>query len=251
MSIQIGVFQFSPSTLPTLAVTLLLVVFLSLGTWQLNRADEKRAILDDFKHSARQSTAELSLPVEEPERWRYRKVRISGRFDNDRQFLLDNQVNRGQVGVNVLTPLKLSYKEQAVLVDRGWLPLGGDRSSKPDIDVTSESVNLTGTVYVPYKQAFHLGGLDDDNRFGWPRLIQYLDFDELSERLGYPLAPLTIRLDPSSSHGYRRNSQPVPPITPDTHTAYAMQWFTLAGVSIIIYIALGLKKTETDEHRDA
>ncbi len=250
MSIQIGVFQFSPSVLPTVALALLLVLFLSLGTWQLNRADEKRTILHDYEHSARQSTGELTLPIADPEKWRYRKVRVSGRFDNDRQLLLDNQVNRGQVGVNVLTPLKLPYKEQAVLVDRGWLPLGSDRSRLPDIDVITEPIALTGTVYVPYKQAFHLGGIDDDDRFGWPRLIQYLDFNEISERLGYRVAPLTIRLDPSSPHGYRRNWQPVP-IKPDTHTAYAMQWFTLAGVSIIIYFALSLKRTEPQDHRNA
>lgn len=251
MSIKLGTFHFSPSTLPTLTVAFLLVVFLCLGTWQLNRADEKRAMLKDFERSARQSPAELILPVEEPENWRYRKVSISGRFDHDRQFLLDNQVNRGQVGVNVMTPLKLQYQQQAVLVDRGWLPLSRNRANLPDIDVTSKPVNLTGRVYVPYKKAFHLGELDEEDRFGWPRLVQYLDFEELSDRLGYAVAPLTIRLDPSSPYGYRRNWPTAPPISPDTHTAYAMQWFTLAGVSVIIYIALGLKKTEMREHHDA
>ncbi|MCP4409547.1 MAG: SURF1 family protein [Gammaproteobacteria bacterium] len=241
MSIQIGDFRFTPSVLPTIAGGSLLVLFLSLGNWQLDRADEKRTILQTYQQRIQQTAGELSLPIIEPEQWRYRKVRLSGRFDNERQLLLDNQVSRGQVGLNVLTPFKLRYQEQIVLIDRGWLPLGNDRSQLPDIKVTAEVVTLEGTIYTPYKKGLRLGELDERNAHSWPRLIQYLDFDEISQRLGYPIAPLTIRLDPASSLGYHREWPPIP-ITPDTHTAYAIQWFTLAGVLIIIYLTLSLKR---------
>ena len=143
----------------------------------------------------------------------------------------------------MLTPLKLLYKEQAVLIDRGWIPMNADRRQLPDVGVATNVVSLEGVVYVPYGKGVRLGGLDDSSN-QWPRLIQYLDFEAMSNRLGYPLAPLTIRLDPKSHHGYRRTWQPVP-ISPQTHIAYALQWFTLAAVLIVIYLALSLKRTNT------
>lgn len=248
MTIKIGDFDFNPSLIPSLVAGCLLLLFLSLGTWQLSRADEKRAILQDYEQRTQLSSTELSLPLPEPEQWRYRKVKLIGRFVEDRQFLLDNKVYRGQVGVNVLTPFKLSYKEQVVLVDRGWIPMA-DRSQLPDVDVETKTVNLEGMVYVPYKQGLTLGEMEDGVQFTWPRLIQYLDFDQISKSLDYPVAPLTIRLDPASPYGYRREWQPIP-LKPDTHIAYAMQWFTLAGVLVIIYLALSLKKIHNLEPRN-
>lgn len=245
MSIKIGNFDFYPSLIPSVVAGCLFLLFLSLGNWQLNRADEKRAIIQDYEQRSQLSSSELALPLSKPEQWRYRKVKVSGRFVEDRQFLLDNQVFRGQVGVNVITPLKLSYKEQVVLVDRGWVPMT-DRSQLPEVDIETNTVNLEGTVYVPYKEGFKLGDMEEGIHFIWPRLIQYLDFDQISNSLGYPVAPLTIRLDPASPYGFHREWQPIP-LRPDTHTAYAMQWFTLAGVLIIIYLALSLKKTHNLE----
>ena len=240
MRLQIGEFSFKPSPLLSLLAGGLLVLLLSLGNWQLDRADEKRTIMQDYEQRIKQPTSELSFPISDAEQWRSRKVRIMGRFENEKQFLLDNQVSRGQVGLQVLTPLKLLHRDEAVLVDRGWVPLGPDRKQLPDISVDTDVVSLRGTVYVPYKQGFRLGSMDEGH-FGWPRLIQYLDFGAMSDRVGYPLAPLTIRLDPNLPHGYRREWQPVS-MSPETHLAYAMQWFTLAAVLIVIYLALSLKR---------
>lgn len=239
---HIGIYRFQPTLILTLIAAALFVLFIGLGNWQLNRANEKRLILRDYDHRIQESPSELPLPLSDATEWRYRRIRINGRFDGEKQFLLDNQVNRGQVGFNVLTPLKLLRKEQAVLIDRGWIPANADRRQLPDVSVATDVVSLEGVVYVPYGRGVRLGGLDESSD-QWPRLIEYLDFEAMSNRLGYPLAPLTIRLDPKSPHGYRRTWKPVP-ITPQTHTAYALQWFTFAAVLIVIYLALSLKRRE-------
>ncbi len=240
MQLQIGEFSFQPSLVLSLVAGCLLALLLSLGNWQLKRADEKRTIMQDYEQRVEQPESELPFPLSDVEQWRYRKVRITGRFENAKQFLLDNQVSRGQVGLQVLTPLKLLYRDQAVLVDRGWVPLGPDRTQLPDLSVTTGVISLVGTVYAPFKQGYRLGGMDEGHS-GWPKLIQYLDFPTMSDRLGYSLAPLTIRLDPNLPNGYRREWQPVS-MSPETHLAYALQWFTLAAVLIVIYLALSLKR---------
>jgi surfeit locus 1 family protein len=240
---HIGVYRFQPTLILTLIAAALFILFVWLGNWQLNRANEKRLILRNYDHRIQEPPSELPLPLSDATAWRYRRVRITGRFDEEKQFLLDNQVNRGQAGFNVLTPLKLLHKEQAVLIDRGWIPLNADRRQLPDVSVATDVVSLEGVVYVPYGRGVRLGGLDEASN-QWPRLIEYLDFEAMSNRLGYPLAPLTIRLDPKSPHGYRRTWKAVP-ITPQTHTAYALQWFTFAAVMMVIYLALSLKRRES------
>jgi surfeit locus 1 family protein len=237
---QIGDFRLRFSPLLTLGALALLALFLLLGNWQLERAQEKRALLQHLQEQSRQPVRDLPSTLEDPQQWRYRRVRVSGYFDDAHQFLLDNQVSRGQVGLQVITPLRMEHAQQAVLIDRGWVPLGRDRRHVPDIQATGQRVELTGTVYVPYKNPYHLGGLDE-GQSDWPRMIQYLDFQAIPQRLGYPVLPLTIRLDPGTPHGYRREWPDIP-FTPERHLGYAIQWFALAAVLVVIYLALNIRR---------
>lgn len=247
---QIGDYRLRFSPTLTVGALALLALFLALGSWQLERAQEKRALIQGLRQQSAQPVRELPATLGDPRQWRYRKVRVAGRLDDGHQFLLDNQVSRGQVGLQVLTPLRMERGQQAVLIDRGWLPLGPDRRQTPDIRVTDQRVELTGTVYVPYKNPYHLGDLDA-GQTDWPRVIQYLDFPAISQRLGYPLLPLTIRLDPAAPHGFRREWPDIP-FTPQRHLGYAIQWFALAAVLVVIYLALNIRRIrrDTDETHD-
>jgi surfeit locus 1 family protein len=42
---------------------------------------------------------------------------------NSQEVALRNQVWNDQIGVHLLTPLKISGSDLAVLVDRGWVPV--------------------------------------------------------------------------------------------------------------------------------
>ncbi len=240
---QLGIYRFKPSILLTLLVVGLSALFLSLGNWQLNRADEKRILQRDYERHTTLDPVKLLLPLMDVDEWRYRKVTVQGKFDTEKQFLLDNQVKNSIAGVNVLTPLKLQYQEKSVLVDRGWIPLGSDRTQLPNVSMDADIVSLVGTVYAPFGEGYRLGGMDE-GQSSWPRLVQYLDFDEMSKRLGYAVEPLTIRLDASSPYGYQRN-WPILQIVPERHVTYALQWFALAAVLVVIYLALSFKRSNS------
>lgn len=250
MPIELGSYRFKPNLVLSLMAVCLLGLFLSLGTWQLGRAGEKHALLQTLEMRTLESVTDLPANLQDIEQWRHRKVRVSGRFDQSHQFLLDNQIRHGRVGVQVLTPLKIANRDQAVLVERGWLPMGPDRTKLPDIAVESNMISINGSVHVPYKGGIRLGTMDEQQVL-WPRLVQYIDFEEMSDRLGYPLLPMTIRLDPNAPHGYLREWQTVSLFTPDRHIAYAIQWYSLAAVVLVIYLALSFKRitalTPTDE----
>lgn len=235
-------YNFRPAVLPSAAAAVLMGMFIALGMWQLNRAQEKQAILDTHALRSQQPPVELTLPLTDKPRLRYRRVEVTGRFDPDRQFLLDNQVRRGQVGYHVLTPLRVTGK-QGLLVDRGWIPLGGSRDQLPEIPVTNDAVRLRGTIYVPYEQGFSLGGMDAGERV-WPRRVQFVDFEQMGARVGLALAGATLRLDPKSPHCYRCEWQ-IAPFTPERHLGYAVQWFALALALLVIFIVVNVKRGET------
>jgi surfeit locus 1 family protein len=238
-------YRFKPAILPTVATAAFMGLFVALGMWQLNRAQEKRAMLLQYERSSHRPPAELRLPVTNPAGWRYRHVKATGRFDSEHQFLLENQISRHQVGYDVLTPLILPGSQKRVLVDRGWVPLGTSRDDLPQVSVTTSKVTIKGIVYVPYARGFSLGSMTAGET-GWPLRIGFINFKQMSARLGAPLAPMIVRLDPGTPHGYRRAWQVVP-FGPERHLGYAVQWFAMACTLLAIYLSVNLTRVGRDE----
>jgi len=221
-------------------VVFMLIVFLSLGRWQQNRAVEKERIVSHSLERSKQQAEPLSLDRIEYESLRHLPVSVEGEYDDKHQFLLDNQVKNHQVGYNVFTPVKVKGSEESVLIDRGWVAQGLTRQLPPNIDIENIGVQLTGALYVPYGKGFRLGGLDD-GEFLWPRVIQFLDFKEMSERLSYDLLPVVIRLSAEAENGFLREWNIVN-MGPEKHYGYAVQWYALALAMIVIFMILALKK---------
>ena len=157
--------------------------------------------------------------------------------------MLDNQIHNHHVGYNILTPFKISNSDFVVLVDRGWVSVGESRERLPDVDVDETSRKVTGVIYTPFGDPYTLGEIDNGD-IQWPRLIQYLDFKALSQRLGSPLQPFTLRLDSDQENGYLREWE-IFAFSPNKHIAYALQWFALALTLLIIFIVLHVSKSKS------
>ena len=85
MSIQIGSRVFSPKLFTTLVTLALLVLLVSLGRWQLRRADEKRLLWDSFASGA---DATVNFELSTPRLRRYQHVEAQGHYDASRQVLI-------------------------------------------------------------------------------------------------------------------------------------------------------------------
>jgi len=126
--------RFKPSVTAWLLLGVVLPAFITLGFWQLHRAEEKAAL--NALQEARSQDIAVRLAPEIPEALeplRFRRVWAEGEYDTARQFLLDNQLQGQAPGYHVLTPLRLAGSGKAILVNRGWVPLGPSRASLPDI----------------------------------------------------------------------------------------------------------------------
>ena len=94
------------------------VVLCSLGIWQVQRMEEKRAYLAEIE--ARIAAAPVALPVQpDPEADRYLPVFIEGQFTGESLEVLSS-TKLGGVGVRVIGVFE--GEGRRVLVDRGYLP---------------------------------------------------------------------------------------------------------------------------------
>ena len=217
-----------------------LVLFLSLGTWQLNRGNVKSDI-ESATSNNDQTYINQRLPLENITSWRYKRIELSGVYDNTKQFLLDNQVRDRVTGYNVLTPFHVVSQQHWVLVDRGWVPQGQRRNELPIVDIPQDKrLTISGTVYVPYDKAYSLGGIAEGEDAGWPRRIQFVDYQQLSDRLGMNLQPFTLRLAATEQHGYRRDWVENN-ISSQKHYGYAFQWYAMACAVVILWWLYSIK----------
>jgi surfeit locus 1 family protein len=93
VSIKVGSRIFSPKIFTTLLTIVLIALLISLGRWQLRRADEKRVLFDSF---AAGTDATQMIELRTPPLRRYQHIEAVGHYDQSRQVLIDNMVNDGR-----------------------------------------------------------------------------------------------------------------------------------------------------------
>ncbi len=250
----------SDSTAPTIrqrwrfsafgaALTLFGVAFfIWLGTWQLDRAEQKEALLAQYEVGQRTRVAITSANADQLSR--YQRVSVTGRYDSTRQILLDNMPSHaGRPGFRVLTPMQTPAGW--LLVDRGWLPLGATRAELPDISVGETERNITGTMDALPRAGLQLESVPIAANAPWPRVLSFPAQDAVEQQLGHKLIPGVLLLDPSHPEGYERIWEAHLGFKPERHIGYAVQWFALAAAAVIIFILMGFRtKKATDERAD-
>lgn len=215
----------------------LAALFASLGTWQLRRAETSRATLDQFA-SGTAGDMLSSLPRELDDA-RFRRVEISGEYVTEPQFLLDNMLHAGAAGYHVLTALRMPGAPQRVLVNRGWVPVGGDRRVLPDVAVDAGARTVSGTLERLPQPGLRLGEEPAD-RGAAAVVLQYPTAAELERRLGAPVFDYQVLLEPAAEDGYVRDWQ-APGIAPERHLSYAGQWLALALGSLAAAIVIAAR----------
>ena len=223
----------------TLLTLALLALLISLGRWQLRRADEKRALYDSFASGA---DATRLIDPATPPLSRYQHVEASGRFDAAHHLLIDNMVESGQAGYFVITPFELTGGAW-ILVNRGWVPVGASRAQRPSIPANAQAQTLHGRADKLPSPGIQLGA-----RVAlappYPVVASFPTHDEVAALLKEPQwanAAEVILLDPGEADGFVRRWAP-PGFPPLRHIGYAVQWFGLAAALAVIYIVTNSRR---------
>ncbi|WP_043319824.1 SURF1 family protein [Microbulbifer sp. ARAS458-1] len=214
-------------------VTLLSLCFfpllLSLGNWQLNRAAEKQQIQDQI--NGRLSTQPINLTGRVPEPGTlsaYTPVRLLG-FYSDEYFLLDNRTRNGRVGYEVLQVFETGSGDAAKvrwLINRGWLPASSHRSELPQVSYPLAAKVITGFLYPGSLEG--QGLTNPHSRIQSPRQLS-------PEQLNVAQPAWQVRLSADSDTAFTTDWQLITS-SPQKHTGYAVQWFTMAAALFVLWL---------------
>ncbi|MDY6946582.1 MAG: SURF1 family protein [Pseudomonadota bacterium] len=219
-------------------------LLMQLGFWQLGRAEQKQALLDQYARN--QQTLVDITPANAAALSRYQRGRVTGRYDSSHQILLDNMPSHtGQPGYRVLTPF--DTPAGWLLVDRGWVPMGSTRNELPDIAVGDSQRMITGTIDDLPRAGLELELPPVAADVPWPRLLSFPKQAVLERQLGRKLISGLLLLDASQPDGYERIWEAHLGFMPERHIGYAVQWFALAAAAVIIFIITSFRtKKATD-----
>lgn len=195
-----------------------IIILCALGTWQVQRLHWKRDLLAAIERaydSAPQPLSASGIEQAAENKILFLRGSVRGHLINEKSLHLVPRVFEGRQGYHLITPLALEGGGE-ILVNRGWMPL----ESRSDPAASGEVV-LTGLLHRP----------DTPNAF-------------------------TPKSDPSSGTVYSLDLQgflpyvlyvehadqgqlPIPvgdkPALNNNHLSYAIFWFTMAGLLLVIY----------------
>lgn len=220
--------------IPHLAAVLVLLLCARLALWQIERADQKQALLDQWE------SAPVGALIEFAELAQFADASGYGQFDRTRHVLLDNQVRNNHPGVHVFTPFTLETG-QVLMVNRGWQAWDRRAGSFPEFATPDASLVVAGRVSDPPRVGFQLGSAAPLDAHGWPNLMTYYDSDLIGEALGVELPDRVLLLDPD--HPAHLSGDPWPTVNmgPERHIGYAVQWGGIGTAVLLIWVFLSYR----------
>jgi len=213
---------------PSVTTAVMLTMTTGLGIWQVERLRWKTELLREIDQG--EAAPALPLPVgpRSSAPVPFTKVRASGLLRQDLQALYGVEVRStlaGPVmGAFVLNPLERPGADP-VIVNRGWVPVDRAQPGSP-VDATIE-----GYVRAPERPG--LFSLSDDPV---ARRFYSLDPAAIATSLGLPsTAPFTLVALGDVPPGAYPEPAAAMPRPPNNHLSYAITWFSLSVILVVIF----------------
>lgn len=247
---RIAHLDFRPTLVPSVVFTLLFALLLGLGLWQLQRAGDKQALLAARQQRADETALDLNRRASLEREDRFRRAAASGRYLDQRQWLLDNRIRQGRAGYHVYSLFELDEgREPLLLVNRGWVGVGESRQFLPELPVPEDRLSIAGRLDSPESVGIRMG----EAHLGSPArliVVPYLDIEALEQALGRRIHRFALVLDERQPGLLQRDWVRTEQITPEKHLGYAVQWFALAVALVIIYVGVNSRRIHREAEHD-
>lgn len=258
--------RFRPTWTVSLAAVVVFVILAGLGVWQLQREKQSIQTRDHYRARSRMPAIDVNTSALDPANDEFRRARASGRYRGDLTMYLDNKVLNGVPGYYILTPLETAGGQATgavdhsgggragaestaatrfILVNRGWVSWGRSRKTLPAVDPPRGPITVFGQLELPPKSYFTLE--KHPPRVFKPRW-ENLDLSLYRKLTGLPVSPLVLRLAPGDKQGgglvrpWKQYNDP----WVARHEGYAIQWFSLAFILVVMYVGLNIEKKDSE-----
>lgn len=200
----------------------------SLGYWQLQRAEQKQHWLEQ-QEALPMTRAESALKQLEYQAWV--PVKLLVELLPDKIFLLDNRTLKGRVGYEVIVPVRVD-EGSLWLASLGWVQASSQRERLPVLNLQQQRLQVEGMLAHPTR-SITLG--DAPAELGWPRRIQTVDLERISQALDQRVEPALLHLSTRINEQIIPRSNVQIGVMPQRHMGYAVQWFALA-LTLVLWL---------------
>lgn len=224
---------FRPKLWPTLIALPTLLALTGLGIWQLERRDWKHWLMARVEDRLAAPVMTLPGPNADPDAIEFRRTAAVGDFLHDREMYLGGRAMAGQAGYHVLTPLRLDGGG-FLLIDRGWVPFERRKPGQRPKGLIPGPVAVYGMIRRPAPPDW----ATPDNQ---PEKNDWYSIDIKAMAVHAGLDPANMRpfyvmADDTPNPGGLPVGRPARIDLPDNHLQYALTWFALALVLLVIYV---------------
>jgi len=231
--------HFKPTFWPTIFSIPAFLIMVGLGVWQLQRMEWKADLIARLQSRMTMPPLDAQGVAADPKAAEYRKVRLTGSFLHDQELhLLARSLNRN-VGLQVVTPLKLESGE-VVLFNRGWVPERLKDPARRAAGQVAGTVTVEGVVRL--SEADVKSWFVPDNK---PERNVWLTMDVATMRrtAGLAEAPALkadqwfVAADAAPNPGGFPIGGQTRVNLPNDHLQYSITWFLLALTLVGVYVA--------------
>ena len=200
-------------------VIFFILVFISLGSWQIVRLNWKNNLILEIENSLKNPPVELTQSNKE----NYLKIKTSGSIDFDKQIYLYNLNDKGTPGFEVINPILIDNENY--LINRGWIPFEKKNSEK--INIFDEN-NIVGTLKLQGRKNIFKPDNDIEENYWFS-----LNRNDITKFTGKKFSKYLIYLG-----GNYQSPRPkkITANISNNHKKYAITWFSLAISILLLYL---------------
>ena len=209
-----------PSLLAIVLGTIVVIILVSLGTWQLDRRAWKQELIATI--DARIAEPVVDLPSSLDSDWNYRRVQIVGQVVPGSWFRFPGRTRDGEVR-DVLMLLIALDDGRVVAAEHGHVGFGELLPPLPG------SVALSGVLRPPGEPGFFTPPNNvSANQWFWVEL---------------PLMFEIVGMKPSGLTSHYLSPGDWRPRLPNDHLQYALTWFSFVVIFIVIFVLFHRRKS--------
>ena len=204
-------------------------ITISLGLWQIQRAEEKNIIIANYD----ELLVSPAIQLERDKNYKnWQPIKASGNF-KDLVIYQDNAILNGKAGFKIYHLFEIT-DGSLIFVHRGFVPRNMIKNDLPVINVPKNKKELMGTVLKKENNSFVKNIEESD-----ARIIQEFDSSYISNKFNLEtniyLHKFLLNLSVRHEDKFDLIEKPVN-MSASKHIGYAIQWFGLCAALIILTV---------------